>query len=320
MRLLTRVQRHQVLLGTTRAPDGFFPIFPLPRCRWRYHRDRGFSINAKLWARHHWNVPQRRCEPLAKRENWVRGRIGLTWTVSQQERRERISALRSPTRTSPVERTPQPTIEDQGSWIEDQGSWIKDAEPGHRPPMLHIIHTLVGTDPPGSRGSRASQGSSGLVTCTRAFVDPAVARQSRRLSPGNVALTTWPPGHLATTGHQLHTRRWASRRPFRPFRTLAYSSEFVATMMNTVTSTKPVAFLPTKRGVRISGTSTSRARVATAMRSTAREEDAAVETGAATAAKDVCKTCGVPLSEIPFGCDQSGRIQGGIGAVPGTLR
>ncbi len=91
-------------------------------------------------------------------------------------------------------------------------------------------------------------------------------------------------------------------------------------MMNTVTSTKPVAFLPTKRGVRISGTSTSRARVATAMRSTAREEDAAVETGAATAAKDVCKTCGVPLSEIPFGCDQSGRIQGGIGAVPGTLR
>ena len=209
---------------------------------------------------------------------------------------------------------------DRGSWIVDQGSRIKDAEPGHRPPMLHIIHTLVGTDPPGSRGSRASQGSSGLVTCTRAFVDPAVARQSRRLSPGNVALTTWPPGHLATTGHQLHTRRWASRRPFRPFRTLAYSSEFVATMMNTVTSTKPVAFLPTKRGVRISGTSTSRARVATAMRSTAREEDAAVETGAATAAKDVCKTCGVPLSEIPFGCDQSGRIQGGIGAVPGTLR
>lgn len=143
MRLLTRVQRHQVLLGTTRAPDGFFPIFPLPRCRWRYHRDRGFSINAKLWARHHWNVPQRRCEPLAKRENWVRGRIGLTWTVSQQERRERISALRSPTRTSPVERTPQPTIEDQGSWIEDQGSRIEDqgcrarASPAHAPHNPH---------------------------------------------------------------------------------------------------------------------------------------------------------------------------------------
>lgn len=87
--------------------------------------------------------------------------------------------------------------------------------------------------------------------------------------------------------------------------------------MNTVTSSaKPMAFLPTKRGARISGTPTSRARVGIVMRSTEGESEAAVET---VVAKDVCKTCGVPVSEIPFGCDQSGRIQGGIGAVPGTF-
>jgi hypothetical protein len=32
---------------------------------------------------------------------------------------------------------------------------------------------------------------------------------------------------------------------------------------------------------------------------------------------DVCPTCGVPKNEIAFGCDGSGRIIGGIGAVPG---
>ncbi len=91
--------------------------------------------------------------------------------------------------------------------------------------------------------------------------------------------------------------------------------------MHAVTSpaaAKPVAFLPTKRGVLISGTSSSTARMGTVMRSTEGEGEAAVE-AAEPAAKAVCKTCGVPLSEIPFGCDQSGRIQGGIGAVPGMF-
>jgi hypothetical protein len=32
---------------------------------------------------------------------------------------------------------------------------------------------------------------------------------------------------------------------------------------------------------------------------------------------EVCKTCGVPRSEMAFGCDGTGRIMGGIGAVPG---
>lgn len=32
---------------------------------------------------------------------------------------------------------------------------------------------------------------------------------------------------------------------------------------------------------------------------------------------DVCPTCGVPKNEIAFGCDGSGRIIGGLGAVPG---
>lgn len=32
---------------------------------------------------------------------------------------------------------------------------------------------------------------------------------------------------------------------------------------------------------------------------------------------EVCKTCGVPKNEMAFGCDGSGRIMGGIGAVPG---
>eukprot|EP01023_Acetabularia_acetabulum_P035198 TRINITY_DN3319_c0_g1_i1.p2 TRINITY_DN3319_c0_g1~~TRINITY_DN3319_c0_g1_i1.p2 ORF type:complete len:119 (-),score=13.92 TRINITY_DN3319_c0_g1_i1:267-623(-) len=31
----------------------------------------------------------------------------------------------------------------------------------------------------------------------------------------------------------------------------------------------------------------------------------------------VCSTCGVKLEEIPNGCDQKGRIAGGIGAVAG---
>lgn len=33
--------------------------------------------------------------------------------------------------------------------------------------------------------------------------------------------------------------------------------------------------------------------------------------------QELCKTCGVPKSEMAFGCDGSGRIMGGIGAVPG---
>jgi hypothetical protein len=32
---------------------------------------------------------------------------------------------------------------------------------------------------------------------------------------------------------------------------------------------------------------------------------------------DVCATCGVPLASKAFGCDGTGRIAGGIGAVPG---
>lgn len=32
---------------------------------------------------------------------------------------------------------------------------------------------------------------------------------------------------------------------------------------------------------------------------------------------DACPTCGVPLSDKAFGCDGTGRIIGGIGAVPG---
>lgn len=31
----------------------------------------------------------------------------------------------------------------------------------------------------------------------------------------------------------------------------------------------------------------------------------------------MCATCGVALSEKPFGCNGTGRIIGGIGAVPG---
>ena len=93
----------------------------------------------------------------------------------------------------------------------------------------------------------------------------------------------------------------------------------MATMKNTVLSPKAahrVAILPTKNtGLQIQGVPTSKPRLATVVRSSEVEGDVSVET---MAAKDVCKTCGVPLSEIPFGCDQSGRIQGGIGAVPGT--
>jgi len=33
--------------------------------------------------------------------------------------------------------------------------------------------------------------------------------------------------------------------------------------------------------------------------------------------QEVCKTCGVAKNEMAFGCDGSGRIMGGIGAVPG---
>ncbi|KAI3429242.1 hypothetical protein D9Q98_005341 [Chlorella vulgaris] len=35
------------------------------------------------------------------------------------------------------------------------------------------------------------------------------------------------------------------------------------------------------------------------------------------ASGDTCPTCGVPLSSKAFGCDTTGRIAGGIGAVPG---
>ena len=34
-------------------------------------------------------------------------------------------------------------------------------------------------------------------------------------------------------------------------------------------------------------------------------------------AVEKCPTCGVPRTEMSFGCDGSGRIIGGIGAVPG---
>lgn len=40
-------------------------------------------------------------------------------------------------------------------------------------------------------------------------------------------------------------------------------------------------------------------------------------TSEAGAQKEVCKTCGVAKNEMAFGCDGSGRIMGGIGAVPG---
>lgn len=33
--------------------------------------------------------------------------------------------------------------------------------------------------------------------------------------------------------------------------------------------------------------------------------------------QDICKTCGVAKNEMAYGCDGSGRIMGGIGAVPG---
>lgn len=39
--------------------------------------------------------------------------------------------------------------------------------------------------------------------------------------------------------------------------------------------------------------------------------------GDSAAPGDRCQTCGVPKSEMPMGCDGSGRIIGGIGAVPG---
>jgi hypothetical protein len=55
------------------------------------------------------------------------------------------------------------------------------------------------------------------------------------------------------------------------------------------------------------------------------QEETAVETSSTptTAAvteggeEERCKTCGVKKSEMAFGCDGSGRIMGGIGAVPG---
>jgi len=44
----------------------------------------------------------------------------------------------------------------------------------------------------------------------------------------------------------------------------------------------------------------------------------AAEPSAEPVAKpDVCKTCGLPTSEMPWGCSGDGRVQGGIGAVPG---
>ena len=53
------------------------------------------------------------------------------------------------------------------------------------------------------------------------------------------------------------------------------------------------------------------------------QEEAAVETSSTPTAvteggeEERCKTCGVKKSEMAFGCDGSGRIMGGIGAVPG---
>ncbi len=48
------------------------------------------------------------------------------------------------------------------------------------------------------------------------------------------------------------------------------------------------------------------------------QQQAATEAPKADAPRpDACPTCGVPLSEKAFGCDGSGRIAGGIGAVPG---
>jgi hypothetical protein len=42
-----------------------------------------------------------------------------------------------------------------------------------------------------------------------------------------------------------------------------------------------------------------------------------VEGSAAENTTNVCKTCGVPKDKMAFGCDGTGRIMGGIGAVPG---
>ena len=48
------------------------------------------------------------------------------------------------------------------------------------------------------------------------------------------------------------------------------------------------------------------------------EAEAAPQEPAAAAPKqDVCPTCGVALDKKAFGCDGTGRIAGGIGAVPG---
>jgi len=50
------------------------------------------------------------------------------------------------------------------------------------------------------------------------------------------------------------------------------------------------------------------------------QDEAAVETSSrptTTEEEERCKTCGVKKSEMDFGCDGSGRIMGGIGAVPG---
>lgn len=42
-----------------------------------------------------------------------------------------------------------------------------------------------------------------------------------------------------------------------------------------------------------------------------------VDSSAAENTSNVCKTCGVPKDKMAFGCDGTGRIMGGIGAVPG---
>ena len=59
----------------------------------------------------------------------------------------------------------------------------------------------------------------------------------------------------------------------------------------------------------------SRVRAALPRRARAVTARAAEAASSPTEVKDVCKKCGVKLSDVPFGCDQDGHKVGGAGAL-----
>ena len=129
------------------------------------------------------------------------------------------------------------------------------------------------------------------------------------------------PEGAQATAVWTNSRRYSSSSNFTADThtyTHTYIHTYIRTYIRTYTS---IIMLMTARVAAMPAGTTSRTSL-TGYRNRNRNRNRVVVRAAEPSAEpvakpDVCKTCGLPTSEMPWGCSGDGRVQGGIGAVPG---